>query len=85
MEGPDIIRTAVGGAPGWMVSGPSNGIDPPTGRISSTGGFHNTNRFGPRGDPSSFTSSIVPPMTRAAWSTGLAIVAEQQMKTGDAP
>ena len=51
----------------------------------STGGFQNTKCFPPRGAPFSSIASTGLPVRRSASSPGLAMVAEQRMKTGSLP
>ena len=56
----------------------------PSSRLT-TGGFTNTNHFSPRGAPLSPTSANGRSVSRSASSRGLAIVADEQMNTGEDP
>jgi hypothetical protein len=52
---------------------------------SSSGGFHRTNSFSPRGDASSVTSSNGRPTNRSASSVGLPMVADDSTNCGFPP
>ncbi len=59
--------------------------DPVSPRASVSGGSHSANASGPRGDPSSVTSSASSPVSSRAQASGEPMVADASTNTGPDP